>query len=203
MDLDALARRIRDRLHGRRRRELAAPGLRRAAVLLALVAAGGEVSVLLTRRTDTVEHHKGQISLPGGMADPSDAGPVETALRETEEELGVPRTAVDVLGVLDDVLTVVSGFVITPVVGILRPTVDLRANAAEIAEVLVVPLRVFTDPRALRVERRLRDGRWVDVLFYRYGPHDIWGATARILKEFIDAVFGEDAPPPRNVGSDP
>ncbi len=191
------------RLQGRRRRDLAVPGLRRAAVLLALLSHGGEVRVLLTRRTEQVEHHKGQISLPGGEADPSDAGPVETALRETEEELGIPRTAVQVLGILDDVLTVVSGFVITPVVGIIPQPADLRVNAAEIAEVLAVPLAVFTDPQALRVERRVRDGQWVDVLFYRYGPHEIWGATARILKSFVDAVFGDDPPVPgRILGSD-
>lgn len=191
-DLEELVGRIRARLDGRKRRELAAsPGLRRAAVLLLLVPQEEAVAVLLTRRTETVEYHKGQISLPGGVADRSDAGPVDTALRETEEELGIPREAVTVLGMLDDVPTVVSGFVITPVVGVLRRPVDLRVNAAEIAQVLLVPLEVFTAPGAPRVERRLREDRWADVLIYQYGQHQIWGATARIIKGFVDAVFGE------------
>ncbi|MDR7402496.1 MAG: CoA pyrophosphatase [Armatimonadota bacterium] len=198
-DLDEIEWTIRRRLAGRPRKEVTEPGLRRAAVLLALLSRGGEVAVLLTRRTEVVEHHKGQISLPGGTADPADRGPVDTALREAEEELGIPRGAVQVLGLLDDVVTVVSGFVITPVVGTLREPVALRVNAAEIAEVLTVPLRTFTDPQALRIERRLRDGRWVEVLSYRYGPHEVWGATARVLKGFVDAVFGTDPPPPARI----
>lgn len=198
-DQGEIERRIRRRLAGRPRKKVAGPGLRRAAVLLPLLSHEGEVAVLLTRRTEVVEHHKGQISLPGGTADPADGGPVDTALREAEEELGIPRGAVEVLGLLDDVVTVVSGFVITPVVGILRKPVALRVNAAEIAEVLTVPLRTFTDPRALRVERRLRGGQWVEVLSYRYGPHEIWGATARILKGFVDAVFGADPPPSARI----
>ncbi len=182
---------VRTRLSSRTRRSIADPGLRRAAVLVPLFVDDGEPGVLFTRRTETVEHHKGQISFPGGAADPGDPNPQSTALRETEEELGIPPDRVQVLGALDDLPTTVSGFVVTPVVGIIPLAFALRVNSAEIAEVLTVPLRVFRDPSRLRVERRERDGAWLDVYFYRHGPDEIWGVTARIMKGFVDAVFGD------------
>ncbi len=179
------------RLANRTRRILADPGPRRAAVLIPLFAERGESHVLFTRRTETVEHHKGQISFPGGATDQEDPDAPGTALRETEEELGIPREQVQVLGVLDDLLATVSGFIITPVVGAIPPPFPLRVNEAEIAEVFAVPLGVFRDPARLRVEQRERGGERIDVYFYTHGPHEIWGVTARIMKSFIDAVFGE------------
>jgi 8-oxo-dGTP pyrophosphatase MutT (NUDIX family) len=186
-----LARVVRTRLAGRTRRTIAAPELRRAAVLLPLHEQGEEIYVLFTRRTETVEKHKGQISFPGGAADPGDADVQSTALRETQEEMGIPPTQVEVLGVLDDLPTTVSGFVVAPVVGIIPYPYPFRINSAEIAEVLTVPLRVFRDPSHLRVERREREGTRFDVYFYRYNNHEIWGVTAGIIKGFVDTVFGE------------
>ncbi|MDQ7843839.1 MAG: CoA pyrophosphatase [Armatimonadota bacterium] len=180
------------RLAGIRRRIIADAALRRAAVLLPLFRDGGEICVLFTRRTETVEHHKGQISLPGGEADAADQDPVETALREMEEELGIPRREVRVLGLLDDVHTLVSGFVITPVVGVVPPPTALRVSVEEIAEVLSVPLSVFRDPARRRVEVRMGPaGEQVEVSFFEYGPYVIWGATARIMRTFVAAAFGE------------
>jgi len=186
-----LADQIRTRLDRRTRRTIVAPELRRAAILLPLHEQGGEPYVLFTRRTETVETHKGQISFPGGATDPSDPDVKSTALRETQEEMGIPPTQVEVLGVLDDLPTTVSGFVVAPVVGIIPYPFPFRINAAEIAEVLTVPLRVFRDPSHLRVERRERDGMMFDVYFYRYGKDEIWGVTARIMKGFVNAVFVE------------
>jgi hypothetical protein len=114
-----------------------------------------------------------------------------TALRETEEEMGIPPTQIEVLGVLDDLPTTVSRFVVVPVIGIIPYPFLFRINSAEIAEVLTVPLRVFRDPSHLRVERRQRQGRTFDAYVYRYDKHEIWGVTARIMKGFVDAVFGE------------
>lgn len=182
---------VTQRLEGRRRRMIADPRMRRAAVLLLLFADRGETCVLFTRRTDTVEHHKGQISLPGGTADTADADPLATALRETEEELGIAPAQVRILGALDDVYTVVSGFVVTPFVGVIPYPIPLRANPQEIAEVLAVPLATFRDPGRLRVEERERDGERIPVYFYHHGRHEIWGATGRIMKDFVDTVFGE------------
>ena len=191
--MDDLPRLISDRLAARQRHVIDDPAQRRAAVLLPLYHDRGETYVLFTRRTETVEHHKGQISLPGGAEDEGDAGPLETALRETEEELGIPRTHVTILGILDDVSTFVSGFVITPFVGVIPHQVPLRMNPHEIAEVLSVPLAAFRDASRLRVEKRTRPtGERIEVYFYDSGPHVIWGATARIMKSFIDAAFGDD-----------
>lgn len=193
LSVDELAERIVSVLSTHPRREYNRPGLRRAAVLVPLVVADGRVHVLLTKRTETVEYHKGQVSLPGGSTDAGDADAVATALRETEEELGIPPHRVRVLGTLDDVPTFVSGFVVTPIVGIIPHPLELRISADEIAEVLIVPLETFADPTKVRVEERDRDGERVQLLFYQHETHEIWGATARILRNFLDSVFGPRA----------
>lgn len=185
---------VRRRLRGRRRLVIDDPRMRRAAVLLPLFEEHGDGYVLFTRRTDTVEHHKGQISLPGGSEDASDAGPLATALRETEEELGIPPDRIEILGALDDVYTVVSGFVITPFVGVIPHPMPLRVNPHEIAEVLTVPISTFREPGRLRVEEREREGERIKVYFYYHDQYEIWGATGRIMKGFVDAVFGEEEP---------
>jgi len=190
--MDELVALVRRRLSERQRRIIDDPRMRRAAVLLPLYEERGESYVLFTRRTDAVEHHKGQISLPGGSEDASDAGPLATALRETEEELGISPAQVEILGALDDVYTVVSGFVITPFVGVIPHPIPLRVNPHEIAEVLTVPLATFRDPGSLRMEEREREGEQIQVYFYYHGRHEIWGATGRIMKDFVDAVFGEE-----------
>lgn len=190
--MDDLPVLIQQRLATRMRRVIDDPQMRRASVLLPLYRDAGETYAIFTRRTDTVEHHKGQISLPGGAEDEGDAGPLDTALRETEEELGIPRAQVRILGTLDDVYTVVSGFVITPFVGLVPHPVPLRINPQEIAEILSVPLSTFRDPANLRVEEREREGERILVYFYYHGQHEIWGATGRIMKGFIDIVFGEE-----------
>lgn len=185
---------IKKRLASRRRRVVQDPRWRRAAVLVPLYITDDGPFVLFTRRTDTVEHHKGQISLPGGAEDPRDLDTQTTALRETEEELGIAPQDVKVIGALDDVPTFVSGFVITPFVGIIPHPYPLRVSPVEIAEVLFVPLSVFRDPAKMRVKERDREGERVKVYVYHHGPHEIWGATARIMKGFIDAVFEETEP---------
>lgn len=170
-----------------RQKTLGRPDLKRAAVLIVLYPKSDELHVLLTKRTDDVEHHKGQISFPGGSVDDGDSDCVATALRETEEEIGLPRSTVQVLGLLDEHETP-SGFVITPVVATVPSFPALRPNAIEVAEVLEVPLSVFLDKRNERIEQRQRLGVVQDVYFYRYGGHEIWGATAAILRAFLHHV---------------
>lgn len=170
------------------------PALRRAAVLVPLYQQEGEIWLLLTRRTDLVAVHKGQISFPGGAVEPGDADAREAALRETWEELGIRPEDVEVLGQLDDVTTVVSGFVIRPYVGRIPHPYDLRPAQEEIAEIIPAPLGFFLDPRNLRTEPREREGRRELVYFYDYGPHVVWGATARILHRFTSILLGERVP---------
>lgn len=157
-----------------------------AAVLLLLYQKEGEPHILLTRRTDYVEHHKGETSFPGGAFDPTDADLMATALREAEEEIGVRPQDVEVLGRLDDIVTI-TDFVVSPFVGVLSYSdYPFVASAHEVAELVEVPLRHLMDERNLeRAMRQLRD-RPVPVFTYHYGDHRIWGATARILKGFLD-----------------
>lgn len=194
LTLDELAERVVAALSTHPRREYDRPGLRRAAVLVPLFLAEGRLYVLLTKRTETVEHHKGQVSLPGGSSNAGDTDAVATALRETEEELGIPPHKVRVLGTLDDVPTFVSGFVVTPVVGVIPHPLDLRISADEISEILIIPLDTFLDPAKMRMEERIRDAERVQVYFYRHEGHEVWGATARILKGFVDTVFAGGVP---------
>lgn len=163
---------------------------REAAVLLLLYPRGDDDYVVFTRRTDTVEHHKGQISLPGGSRDAEDPDMVYTALRETQEELGLDPEAVDVIATLRDVYVPVSSFVITPVVARLREEavdagVTFKPSAEEVAEVIEVPLTALRDGAIHRTELRTVNGINHHIHYYTYGPYVIWGATGRIIYEFL------------------
>ncbi len=157
-----------------------------AGVLLLLYEKAGELYIVLTRRTDDVEHHKGETSFPGGAFDPDDGDMLATALRETEEEIGVRAEDVEVLGQLDDIVTV-TGFLVSPFVGVLRRwPYPFVVSAREVAELVEVPLRHLMDERNLEQGARMFGDRWWPILSYRYGDHRIWGATARIFKGFFD-----------------
>ncbi|MCX6144793.1 MAG: CoA pyrophosphatase [Ignavibacteriales bacterium] len=171
-------------LQGFRRKELQKPQLKKAAVLMLFYSKNGELYVLLTKRTEDVEHHKGQISFPGGSQDDVDQDLVVTALRESEEEIGLPREDVRVLGLFDEYETP-SGFAITPVVASTAALPPLTPQAVEVAEILEVPLSLFMDKRNERVEQRAPFGVPLEVYFYRFGDHEIWGATAAILRSFL------------------
>jgi 8-oxo-dGTP pyrophosphatase MutT (NUDIX family) len=157
----------------------------RSAVLVPLFVRDGQLWVLLTRRTETVEHHRGQISFPGGAQEPDDTNLEETALRESEEEIGLARSDVILLGALSPIVTV-TGFYVEPFVAAIPQPYVFQPQQSEIAEVLEVPIRPLLDPRAL--ETRLIPGREEPVLFYHYGETVIWGATARMLAELLDAL---------------
>lgn len=174
------------RLEARDRELLQPPeGRRRAAVLVPLFVRDGALRVLLTRRTDTVEHHRGQISFPGGVEEPDDETPWQTAVRETEEELGIAPEHVRLLGALTPLVTV-TDFFVEPFVGAVPYPHVLRPAEAEIAEVIDVPVAALLDPKVL--ERRVLPGREEPTLFYHYGPHVIWGATARMMAELLEAL---------------
>jgi 8-oxo-dGTP pyrophosphatase MutT (NUDIX family) len=155
-----------------------------AAVLIPLVERAEGYTVLLTQRTDHLEHHAGQISFPGGRTEEADATPVETALREAEEEIGLHRRhIVEIAGFLDLYQTV-TGFLITPVVGFVTPPFELALDAFEVAEAFEVPLEFILDP--LHHERRsmLYKGQQRQYYVLPYENRFIWGATAAILVNF-------------------
>jgi 8-oxo-dGTP pyrophosphatase MutT (NUDIX family) len=155
-----------------------------AAVLMPIFEIGGEPHFLLTRRTDEVQTHKGQISFPGGMRE-GDEELQETALRETFEEVGIEPEKIEVLGSFHDFVSI-TGYRVTPFAGYLEGPFTPIPQASEVAEVLTVPFEIFTDPVRLRVEQMFRFGKTMDVYYYSYLNHQIWGLTARMIKEFLE-----------------
>ncbi|MCP5151060.1 MAG: CoA pyrophosphatase [Ectothiorhodospiraceae bacterium] len=154
--------------------------LRPAAVLVPLVEHPDGLTVLLTQRTDHLQHHPGQVSFPGGRIEPEDDGPVGAALRETEEEIGLDASYVEVVGCLDDYETV-TAYRVTPVVGFVTPGFDLTLDPFEVADAFEVPLAFILDPRNHQTHFRIRDGVRRHYYVFEYGPHYIWGATAGML----------------------
>lgn len=185
MDLATLRRHLDAGLNRRPRRTLDRSDLVSAAVLVP-VTDRGEPHLLFTKKTSSVPHHKGQFSFPGGIVDLRDGSRVETALREAWEEIRLPAEAVEVLGLLDDTETRATNFIITPVVGMVREPVEFRPDGREIERVLEVPLATLRDPAIVRTEIWERNGEPHPVLFYQVSADDvIWGATARILSQFL------------------
>lgn len=162
---------------------------RPAAVLIPLYQAGGVWHVLFTQRTHLVETHKGQVSFPGGRVDPEDSDRVATALRETEEEIGLRREDVTVLGQLDELLTVTQ-YRVTPVVGVFPWPYRFVISEAELSEVFGVPLAWLADPQNLEIQYRepLVPGPKVPVYYLHYEHYTIWGATARMLINLLDVL---------------
>lgn len=151
-----------------------------AAVLIPLVIHPGGVTVLLTRRTDHLPDHAGQISFPGGRIEPEDADARAAALRETYEEIGLGADHVKVIGQFAEHGTS-TGFRVIPVVGLVSPPFDLTLDAHEVADAFEVPLDFITDPANCRIETGLRKGRRRRTYAFHYQDRVIWGFTARIL----------------------
>jgi 8-oxo-dGTP pyrophosphatase MutT (NUDIX family) len=161
-------------------------GMPRAAVLIPLYEKDGTHHVLLQVRTELVEHHKGQISFPGGVEDEGDVDLMMTALRESEEEIGLAREDVEVLGQLDDIVTI-TNFVVTPFVGVVtRPApYPFAPSGYEVAELLEVPMPHLLDSGSLNLEPVPWRDRLVAPPSYSFGKHVIWGATGRLMQRFL------------------
>ena len=160
-----------------------------AAVLVPLVARGQVPTVLLTRRTDHLHHHPGQISFPGGRVEEADTSPIDTALRETEEEIGLDRRHVELIGTLPDYLTG-TGFRVTPVVGLVTPPFELTLDAFEVAEAFEVPLSHFLDPANHEQHSIVHEGRVRQFHAMPYQGYFIWGATAGIIMSLYRVLRG-------------
>ncbi len=163
--------------------------LRPAAVLVPLVEREPELTVLLTERTAHLAAHAGQISFPGGGVEPEDRDDIAAALRETEEEVGLPPDRIDVIGRLDTYVTR-TGFRVEPVVGLVRPPFTLAPDANEVADVFEVPLSFILDPANLERHSRMFQGRKRFYYVYPYEDRYIWGATAGMLLNLREALTG-------------
>ncbi len=168
---------------------LPAGELRAASVLVPLVERGPELRIILTRRAARLRHHPGQIAFPGGKRDPGDATDLDAALREAHEEIGLPPDRVQVLGTFDRHHTV-TRFTITPFVGLVAPGFTPVPDRSEVDEVFEVPLAFVLDPANFQTHARLWQGSERRYLVIPYGPHYIWGATARMLRSLAERMQG-------------
>jgi len=159
--------------------------LRPAAVLVPLFNRNGDDHLLFTERAAHLEHHAGEISFPGGGHDAKDQSLTVTALRETEEELGILRSQVDVLGRLDDFYSI-HGYHVIPYIGVIPSPDNLRHDPFEIAGSFEAPLDYFRNPAIHRIEAWRHRGRTHQVDFYQFEEHVIWGLTAAILRQFLE-----------------
>jgi len=162
-----------------------------ASVLVPIVAREESLTVLLTRRTAHLRAHSGQISFPGGRVEPQDAGPAATALRETQEEIGLTPDRIELIGTLSEYHTR-TGYRITPIVGVVAPPFSLQADAQEVDAVFEVPLSFLLDPRNHQRHEREFEGRMVSYFAMPYGEHYIWGATAAMLVNLYRQLVAAD-----------
>ncbi|RMG57055.1 MAG: CoA pyrophosphatase [Deltaproteobacteria bacterium] len=162
-------------------------GMRQASVLIPLMEKEGRVHVVLSRRTEKVPHHKGQVCFPGGSVEGRDSNALETALREAEEEFSLSREDVTVLGRLDPVPTM-TRFYITPYVGSVPPSYEFRPDPFEVAEIFTAPLSYFFDFSRYRTTETFFRGNPYPVYFIDYEGRLIWGATAKILRRFAELL---------------
>lgn len=175
------------RLSQRQRHVIQRESLTSSAILVPIVKKFSGLELLFTKRTDTVEHHKGQISFPGGAANETDTSPADTALRESSEEIGLDRSAVSILGMMDDLQTP-SGFVVTPVVGFIEKLPLLQINSNEVAEVIFIPIELFFDDRKRHSEIIELNGTKREVYFFDVWKEPVWGATAFFVKQLVDVL---------------
>jgi 8-oxo-dGTP pyrophosphatase MutT (NUDIX family) len=154
---------------------------RLAAVLVALFVREDTIHVVLTKRTDNVRTHQGQVSFPGGSWEASDVTLQHTALREAHEEVGLRSEDVEIIGVLEDLPTNVSGFLVRPFVGLVPHPYEFVHDTTEVDHVFTPPLELFADASRRREEFRDRDGIRYPVWFYEVDGNIVWGATARML----------------------
>lgn len=161
--------------------------LRDAAVLIPIYVTPTDTRMILTKRSSKLKHHAGQIAFPGGKVDPEDADHFAAALREADEEIGLPRDAVDILGTLPSHETV-TGFRVTPVVGLITHEFVARPEAGEVDEVFSVPLSHVISPQNFIIEGRMWQGTKRRYYTVPFGPYYIWGATARMLRGFADRM---------------
>jgi 8-oxo-dGTP pyrophosphatase MutT (NUDIX family) len=169
-------------------RELSGKHLRDAAVLIPVIDDGAESRVILTRRTATMRRHSGQVAFPGGAVDPEDGSPDVAAMREAEEEIGLDRRFVEVVGHLPVYLTT-TGFRIRPVLSVVRPGFSLVANPAEVDEVFEVPLSFLMNPANHIQESRVWEGKERHYFVMPYNGHHIWGVTAGIIRTLYERLY--------------
>ena len=187
--ITAMKQRLKQFLSLRQKRRIVDASRISAAVLLPIYYKQGQYYILLTKRTEKVKEHKGQISFPGGAREGEEML-VNTALRECAEEIGLMAEEVEILGELDDTISRTSNYIISPFVALIPWPYQFQVNREEIEEIIEVPLSALLDSSYQRQETEIIEGAAVISYFYNYQDRVIWGATARILNQFLD-IFAQ------------
>ncbi len=190
-----MKQRLREALALRRKRRIVDPDLIAAAVLLPIYWKDGQYHILFIRRTETVKKHKGEISFPGGVYEERDSSLLETALRESAEEIGLKAGDVEILGELDDEVSVTTNYVISPFTAVIPWPYRFRLDERETKEIIEAPIDSLLASNYSRPE--IINGETVTAYYYKYQDRIIWGATARILHTFLAilAPVLKDEPP--------
>lgn len=162
-----------------------------AAVLIPIVIRPNGLHVILTKRSDNLKHHPGQIALPGGKAERDDKNSIATALREAHEEIGLNKTNVEILGILPKHQTI-THFSVTPVVGLVKNSFEPKIELGEVNEIFEIPFQIFTNHKNFQIHHRLWNNQKRGYYTVPYGPYYIWGATARIMKMFCSILSEEN-----------
>lgn len=178
---------IKEIFSSRIKKEISRDDLVPAAVLIPLLKKNREYFILFTKRTEFVEHHKGQISFPGGIKEQTDKNLKTTVLREAFEEIGLLEKDINIVGELDDIETV-TRFKVAPFVGFISYPYKFKINKNEIEELIEIPFSFFLKKENFKKEEWIHEGKRRKVYVYQYNYYRIWGATARILKNFLDLL---------------
>jgi 8-oxo-dGTP pyrophosphatase MutT (NUDIX family) len=182
---DALSQRHRSDLFDRRRHHVVGNRVP-SAVIVPVFYKDDECHLLFTQRTNSVRDHKGHISFPGGTKDLQDVTLLDTAVRECREEIGIKPEDLEILGELDNCPTLETNYLITPYVGAIPWPYEFKISPREVAEIIEIPVSVLMNKNNLRHGTEELDGAMITTYFYDYKDKIIWGATARILTQFLD-----------------
>jgi 8-oxo-dGTP pyrophosphatase MutT (NUDIX family) len=184
---DAALVRLREVLQRRPAVQIEAPQHRRACVLVPLIRDDRGWAVLFTRRSENLASHSGQIAFPGGSVEGEEALE-DAAIREAEEEVGIPRSSVELIGRLDDLVTH-SGFLVAPFVGIVHERAEYVMQETEVVEIFEVPIEALMNPKNPEVRYVPFRNRMYPTYFYHHESYEIWGLTGRMVKAFLDLVW--------------
>ena len=184
--MEVIEKKLQEALALRGRKHITGTGFKPAAVLLPVYIKRGQFNILLTKRTMQVSEHKGEISFPGGTFGVGDKTLLNTALRECAEEIGLKIEVVQILGELDDASTEISGYIISPFVALIPSSYQFMLNHGEIEEIIEIPISLLMGRNNRRQEIEIINGKAVTSYVYHYQGNVIWGATARILSQFLD-----------------
>jgi 8-oxo-dGTP pyrophosphatase MutT (NUDIX family) len=157
-----------------------------SAVLVPVFVKNGQYHLLFIQRTERVKEHKGQISFPGGSYEKADGSLLNTALREAQEEIGLAPDDVKILGELDDTATATSNYIISPFIGLIPYPYSFKPDKWETEELIEIPIIALLDKNCFREGITVQNGQEIDTYFYQYGDRSVWGATAKILWQFLE-----------------